>query len=320
MTPEGPLISVVALAPYGLDELKDTLRALQEQTIVSQLEVIIGLREEDRSGRPEGVEMFNSFRTFVDSPMDVSGPAKARAAHMATSPIVAFVEDHCFPEPAWAEALVKAHRGPWGAVAPTVGPANPTSVIAQASFANSFGAWSSERRGECSNLPTHNTSYKKRVLLDYGEELPELLEMEAAALAPDLIHRGFRIYQEPSAKVHHMNVETVSAFLMEQFLGGRHYGALRCKSWSSSRKLVYSLGGWLIPFVKLFRMLSQAEQFKSRRMLGIVILGLFTCAAGEVAGYLLGLGKTEEERFELEYRRWRFTKKVYHYRDVIDVE
>jgi hypothetical protein len=302
-----PALTVIALAPYGIEELADTLFTLRHQTIADALEVILVVKEATQLPPESETAVFHSFQVLISHPMKISGVAKALAVERASSSVVAFAEDHCFPEAGWAQALVEAHREPWGAVAPCMSLANPGSAVARASFENSFGAWHQTRATECENLPTHNTSYKRDLLLEYGDDLPEHLDMEAATLAPDLRNRGFGIFLEIDAKVHHINVETWPAYLKEQFLGGRHYGALRCKHWPNWRRFLYAGAGWLIPAVRFMRMGGSGDRLTTL----VSGTGLVVTALGEVWGYLFGLGRTDEVRFDMEYRRWRHTKVPY---------
>lgn len=58
--------------------------------------------------------------------------AEARAAgiRQANAPVVAFVEDHSYPDPDWAERLIEAHRKLWAAVGPVMMVnANPATMI-----------------------------------------------------------------------------------------------------------------------------------------------------------------------------------------------
>jgi hypothetical protein len=48
------------------------------------------------------------------------GRANAAGVRHARAALMALAEDHCFPEPDWAERLIQAHEGPWAAVGPAV--------------------------------------------------------------------------------------------------------------------------------------------------------------------------------------------------------
>jgi hypothetical protein len=50
---------------------------------------------------------------------------------LARAPIVALAEDHAFPAPGWAEALIAAHRDPWAAIGAVIRhPNDPKNIIA----------------------------------------------------------------------------------------------------------------------------------------------------------------------------------------------
>jgi hypothetical protein len=57
--------------------------------------------------------------------------ARSRIAGLAhtRAPVVAFLEDHCFPAPGWADAVIAAHREPWAAVSYRITNANPESCV-----------------------------------------------------------------------------------------------------------------------------------------------------------------------------------------------
>lgn len=83
---------------------------------------------------------------------EVSSIAKAWAAgiRQASAPVVAFLEDHSYPAPcwaeapSWAEAPIKAHQKAWAAVGPVLANANPNSMIGWLML---FGQWSAYRTG-----------------------------------------------------------------------------------------------------------------------------------------------------------------------------
>jgi len=95
---------------------------------------------------------------------------------MARARIVAFGEDHCFPEPGWADALLEAHQGPHAVVAPVFLNANPGSTVSWCDFLIGYGAWMAPVAGGLRPFPPgHNSSYKRDELLAYGDRLEEAL-------------------------------------------------------------------------------------------------------------------------------------------------
>jgi hypothetical protein len=227
------------------------------------------------------------------------------AVEAAEAELIAFAEDHCFPEADWAEALVEAHQGPYAAVSPWMGAVNPGRVWSASSFFNFLPSHSTER-GPRTSLPTHNSCYKKHLLLQFGERLGELLEMETAHLVPSLLSQGWTILHEPRARVWHLNVEKFRSFVLEQFYGGRHYGYLRSADWHVFRRLLYAAGSALIPALRVFRQGPSLVRHVPRQYWAAVLFGFVVNAVGEAWGYLAGLGRTCEARMDLECWRERF--------------
>src|SRR5207244_2412948 len=117
----------------------------------------------------------------------------------AKAAIVALAEDHCFPDPQWAERLIASYQGPWTAVGPAVRNANPKTAVSCADLLIGYGPWlapSSSREAEF--LPGHNTSYKRAVLLEYGNRLDSMMQAETV-LHWNLRSKGHRLFMESTA-------------------------------------------------------------------------------------------------------------------------
>ena len=99
-----------------------------------------------------------------DTPFD---EARARGVRAARAPIVAFTEDHSFPQPGWAAALVAAFTGGVSVVGPMVENANPGSAVSWANFLLEYGEWMPPGRPHGhAHLPGHNSAYRRAVLLE----------------------------------------------------------------------------------------------------------------------------------------------------------
>jgi hypothetical protein len=214
----------------------------------------------------------------------------------ATAPIVAYIEDHAFPADAnWAEALLLAHQELWGAVAPTLRNGNPESLISWTSFLLSLGSWRQPQSATAfADLPWRNVSYRRSVLLEYGDELADLFIAECN-LHRDLVSRGYGLLLDPNAVLYHLNFTTLGPMLEEQFTAGRVFAGARSKEWSLLRRMLYVGGGALIPVAKLLRLApGLAGDLRRHRLLPQIIpsltLGLLAGCLGEWTGYLLGLG------------------------------
>ena len=113
---------------------------------------------------------FSSVKVVpIDSAASVAR-ANAAGIRAATSSVVALTEDHSFPDPEWAENLIKAHEQPWAAVGPAVRNANPATAVSWADFFIGYGPWAEPiSAGTVDFLPGHNSSYKRAVLLEYED-------------------------------------------------------------------------------------------------------------------------------------------------------
>jgi hypothetical protein len=171
----------------------------------------------------------------------------AAGVRHASAPVVALAEDHSYPDPDWAAALIGAHRHAWAAVGPAVRNANPKSVTSWADFLIAYGPWSEPATaGEVEHLPGHNSSYKRAILLDYGPELEAMLGAESV-LHWDLRARGSRLYLEPKAKIAHLNFGLLSSLARAQFHGGRLLAAVRAQR---QRIATFATAGYTTPTVR----------------------------------------------------------------------
>jgi hypothetical protein len=91
--------------------------------------------------------------------------------------VVACCEDHAFPDPGWAQALIQAHRQPWAVVGPAMRNGNPETTVSWASFFMSFGPWAAPTTSTTvTHLSWNNNSYKRDVMLAYGSKLEAMLD------------------------------------------------------------------------------------------------------------------------------------------------
>ncbi len=172
MSDEGPLLTVVIVVG---DEgtrggLERTIQSLRHQGIIDRMEIL----EVDCS--LPGTTALNgsdhqSVRT-IKLPRDGTTMAQARAAGVreARSALVAFLDEHSFAMAGWAEALVEAHHGPWAGVGGEV--YNLTSAVGFSDpiYLMGHGRWvPPARRGEMELLASHDTCYKRDILLSYGD-------------------------------------------------------------------------------------------------------------------------------------------------------
>jgi hypothetical protein len=300
-------MSVIVVSEQDSDCLRWTLECLKAQTVASALECILVTKRGGLDGL--GLTEYPSTRLLELESLEDPGRAKAAGVTTARAPIVAFVEDHSYPDSSWAEALLRSYeQADYAAVGPVVLNANPGTAASWGCFLVYYGMYASAPIGGLTlHLPGNQSSYRKTVLLEYGARLPDMLQAEIV-LQGELIARGMRLWQESSAKVYHLNYSDLEPALREYYLASRVFAGERRRPWSTTRRVVYGLGSPLLPLIRLKRILGQARQSRlparvTRAAIWPAFLILCVGAAGELLGYLLGSGGAKKGlmRFEREH-------------------
>ncbi len=275
-----PEMSVIVVADR-YQTIRKTIRHLRTQTVKDRREIVIVAPSREQLGLSEA-----ELEDFL----------------------------HCYPEPGWAVALIEAHRKGWDVVGPVMGNANPQSLTSWASFFAGLGRWTEPAvAGEIDDLPPHNSSYKRTMLLDYGPALEAMLEVESL-LHQDLRAKGHRLYWEPAAKVRHVSYTSLLSLMQAEFHYGRLFAAARMRRWSLLRRLMYTIGGPLIPLVRLRRVLREIQRAGHQRQLlpGVfpaLIVILASNAVGEMCGYAFGAGNASQQRCTFDLDRYRHLAK-----------
>jgi len=300
-----PQLSVILYAADSFATVGKTLRHLHAQTARAELELVLVAPADVQ----QQADRINAQRVEVPA----GAPAHvARAAGMraATAPVVVLAEDHSFPEPDWAAALIKAHRGPWAAVGPVIGNANPGSLMSWVSLFINYGQWAAPHPGGVvRDLPGLNSSYKRTVLLAYGPRLEQMLERESI-LHEDLQANGHQLYLEPTAQTKHVNVSRGWSTILDQYLGGRCFAGTRAATgrWGLGPRLracvmtPLMIAGWLRAILRDIRRCGQWTHLWPR-ILPALAVSLGARGLGELVGYLGGPGDTTAALADFEFHR-----------------
>jgi hypothetical protein len=306
-------ISIVLVAGSGPAGIARTMRHLRAQTARRRMEVLIVA--EASSGfdlAALGGGEFAACRIVEVGPITERGDAAARGMLVASSPIVGLIEDHSFPEPEWAEALLRAHAGGWTGVGPAVGNANPDSVGSWVNYVLAYGGFAPPQpAGERELLPWHNSSYKRDALVPFHDRLGALLEWEGA-LQAELRARGHTLYLEPAARTDHSNVSAPWSTVGLNLQRGRILGAQRAEreGWPAWRRMLQAAAFPLFPLLQMRHMRPQMQRLpvppalRTRVLLGVVgTLGVL--AVAEAWGLLAGPGDAVARIEDYELHRAR---------------
>lgn len=314
LEPFAPELSVVILTRDRYEACRRTIGCLSEQTARERIELV--LVAPSRSAlAPDEDELadFGGYQVCEVGELRSTGAGLAAGTRVAGAPLVVYGEEHSYPEPGWAQALIDGHRGPYAAVGCAVGNANPGTLTSWAHLFGQFGPVADPvDSGIATFLAPHHTSYKRDVLLAYGDALEDLLENESA-LHIDLRAKGHRLYLAGGAVADHVNISRPLAYWRVEFLGMRGFAAARASvgGWSRLHRAAFAAAAPAIPFVRARRIVREIRRAgRARQLLPRVLLVLFPAlwcgAAGEAAGYLAGAGRSAALRVPVELDRYSF--------------
>jgi hypothetical protein len=286
------------------------VEALRAQSIADRLELVIVAPSDDLPVEHESMEDFASVQVVGVGKITSSNGARVAGIRVARAPIVVLAEDHCFPEPDWAAALLAAHGEEWAAVGPVLRNGNPATAVSCANFLAEYGRWVGRLTGEIEELPGHNSSYRRALLLRYGDELEELMVAESV-IQEELRRSGERLLLEPAARANHHSFSRFRNSVTLRYHGGRLFAGHRTRRWKWSRRLMYVVGAPLIPFVRLRRLLGPALHSGTCpvapwRLIPVLLLLLIVDGFGELVGYLVGPGDAEAVLASMEFHRERY--------------
>jgi glycosyl transferase family 2 len=289
---DAPVLSVVCLLGSRRERLSRLSAAIAAQTAADELELVLVGGDDGPVPLPDGVRF-----SRVPWPARLSyGEARAAGAREATGEIVAFLLDHCYPEPGWAEALIAAYgERPWSAVGYSFRNANPDTYASRATFLAHFGPWDGVEGGKASLLPGNEVSYRRRDLLAIGPELGQLLDVDSN------VHRrflgdGLSLALEPRAVVSDECFESVIDACRANAVYARLLAARRsqAESWSRGRRLLGGLSAPLVATVIRLVRIWRGSRGRSGELIRCTPPLTAMCLGwglGESAGYLLGEGR-----------------------------
>jgi GT2 family glycosyltransferase len=292
-----PALSAVTVVSSQRERAERTLAGLTQQTVVDRIESVVV--DAAPPGTPR-LTIPNGLRVnYLSRPGIAHGADRAEGVRHAVAPIVALIEDHAVPAPEWAEALIEAHRGPWGAVGYAFAIRHSHSWVNRGALVSEAGQWMHPaRRGEAASLSGTNVSYKREVL-DSIEDLPGFLIYDVE-LNDQLTRRGHRMFLEPRALIWHEYFTSLRILVAANFGHGRLFALTNSGDWSIWRRIAWALGTPLsAPLVRGWRLARTLPRRpavwpKVAAALPVVVSAYAGAAAGESIGYLLGAGKATD--------------------------
>ncbi|MGD8633146.1 MAG: glycosyltransferase [Anaerolineales bacterium] len=280
--------------------LRRTMQSLLSQKLLSVMEILI--IDCSAPGTPplEGSDHPNVRTIHMPRERTTMAAARAAGVRQARSPLVAFLDEHSFAMSGWAEALIRAHEGPWAGVGGEIYNLSSAVGVADPIYLMGHGRWAPPaERKKVDLLPSHDTCYKREILLEYDDDL-ELLLMAEPVLMWKLRQDGYELLLDPDVKSMHgytANVLTLIAF----YAWNRCFGYARAQvfNWSASRRWFHALLAPLIPWARAFQIGKMLARNAPQRLwvftigLPFILLAQYSASIGEAMGYLFGKGNAE---------------------------
>jgi hypothetical protein len=304
-------LAVILVAPTRFEQIGRTVQAIAAQTIAHRIELVLVLPEARLAeGREQAFRHFATHRILAVGRIDNVDHAAARGLLAAEAPIVASIEDHAYPEPEWAEALLAEWAADPDAVAigSAILNANPANPLSWSNALIAYGQWSeTTRAGPIDWIAMHNGSFRRAALEPHGEALPALFNRDSDILVR-LKAAGGRFRFAPSARIRHLNPSRLASTARLRMDAGRLFAANRAEAggWGFARRLAYAALGPAIPFLRYMRMRRDlfAGTGLSEIRLGLPLLvGLAFDAIGQSIGNLRGPGAARDRLATFEMDR-----------------
>ena len=305
-------LSAIVVTPGSCRQVVPLLRRLSAQSMRERMEIVFVTTTLAELEPDENLlNVFSCWKAVPVGRLVSMAASRAAGVRAASCAYIVFTEQHCFPEDTWAQAIVDSfenHRA--DVVGPVMENANPKLSLSWTNLCIEYGHWMAPHPGGLmDHLPGHNSAYCRDQLLALEDGLEAAIESEFA-LHASWHAQGRRLWLEPGARVHHVNMTNLPAHLRAACAFQRPWANSRAKDWTWTRRILYALSWPLIPIVRLPRvagdMIRAGKGATIPRMLPAVIAGLLASAFGEFLGYLGSVGKSHAVLLEVEIYRERF--------------
>ena len=294
-------LAILMIAGRRRERSQRVLEALERQTCRDRLEIVVADMASESPQvlvPPEGI----STQIFPIDARTSWGEARAMVLQQAQAPLVAYIEDHCYPSTAWAAAILEAHSRGWAAVGYAFTNANPGTYISRASLMYDYGLWIHPASGGPQRLLSYNNvSYQREALLGLEGDLSALLCSDFHI--HELFHRqGLITGVAAGALAAHENFERLSGILQANHHYCRVLAANRVErgDWSWAKRILYGVatpvGAPLIALGRLVWSLRNRPSLWLEFLITLpvgLLISIWT-AIGEAKGYVFNRGRSQD--------------------------
>jgi len=300
-----PALSILIVFGEQRARAERCLRQILDQTVLDRCEIVILDLSADGVAIP-GLE-HPAVRWFHRPDLRSFGEARAECIRQSCGAIVAFLEDHCYADPRWAEEVLGAFEKPVDIVTYAMTNANPERLFCRTFLMVEYGRWLDPAiSGYISISACNNVAYRRSALEPYWLRLNQLCEAEYV-LHREMQAAGSRMWLAAEAKLGHQNWTRLGQGVqangdMKRLLAARRASEL---GWGMSTRIAWAAAMALTPplhIARLARSLVRRPALWSLFWASIpLMVVVYTRGAwGEAMGYLFGDGNCSERFRDLE--------------------
>ncbi len=295
-------MTVGLIAGGQRERAEESLRHILAQTALARLEIVVvdlNPSEESFAGSE------HPKVRYVQKPhLHYFCAAQIELVRQARAPIIAFIEDHSYAEPQWAEEVLKAFANARVAAVnyTFTTPPGRATLLHRSILLAEYGPWMAPHPGgRIRTSASTNIAYSRKVLLDAIANDEGIFEAEF------LIHRrilksGYEIHLAPRATVAHQSWLTLKDACNANCSHRRVFASRRALvgNWGRGRRIAWAVAMASMP---MFQILRLAMSLRRRPALwGTFLIALPTLliiyggsSTQEAAGYLFGAGNSRDE-------------------------
>lgn len=300
-----PVLSAVVVFGAQRARAERCLQHLLAQTALDRMEIVIIDIAADTApvkGTEQAIVRWRHHPEFQRF-----GQARAEGLRQSRGLFVAFLEDHTYADPRWAENVIDAFARPVDLVNYAMSTANPERVLCRMFMMAEYGRWlDPARSGYIAISAANNAAYRRAALEPYWNRLDELCESEYT-LHREMQATGSRVWLAADAKMAH---ETWIRFWDGVYANNnmkRLLAASRATSgkWSTPTRVMWAAGMVVTPFLHIWRLAVSLVRRPAHWPLFWatmpLMLFMYTCNGwSEAMGYLFGEGDSGVRFRDLE--------------------
>lgn len=290
-----PGFSVIIASVNGLPSIGECLAALEKSRAGFDVEIVVV----DRTG--DATSKFIEDR-FPDVKLvrvaEGVGIPEMRAIGMrqATGNFLVVTEDHCIPPEKWFDEFSRAHNAGYPVAGGAVENACTKRLVDWAAYLCEYSNFISPvPDGEVEFLAGNNVSYERSVIAMLDDAL--LKNFWEYFLQAELKKRNVKFVSSPNITIDHKKEFDFLYFMQQRFHYSRSFAAMRRRRSNALQQILCLAYTPVLPIHQSWRIIRNVMSKKRHRkelLLSFPILAMFllSYAAGELAGQLLGAGKS----------------------------